>query len=141
MEYHQYFNLVGGLLFLLSIAVSFAVAFRARSAGLTRSNCGELGGVCCGIARHFDIATWLVKAVVIVVTVFVPFGGYLIIQYVVLCGVLPKEKRPPVEMPRCDGCGSCSCPSSAAGKSGTGEHSEPSQTNQPVQSSEPSTSD
>jgi len=48
---------------------------------------GIIAGVCAGLARHFSIPTWKIRAVFIVLTLLGSFG---IILYLVLWFVLPK---------------------------------------------------
>ncbi|TBR44848.1 PspC domain-containing protein [Marinomonas agarivorans] len=43
---------------------------------------GYLGGVCAGLAEHFDIDTWVVRLTVF--TAFLFLGGFVLLAYIVL---------------------------------------------------------
>lgn len=78
---------IATVLFFLFVAGAFWLALWGRDQGLSRSaNSACLGGVCAGLARNFQVEPWLMRVIAVLLLLFT--GGYALIVYVVLWGVL-----------------------------------------------------
>ena len=78
---------IATVVFFLFVAGAFGLALWARGQGLSRSgNDRILGGVCAGLAQRFQVEPWLMRVLAVLVLMFT--GGYALIVYIVLWGVL-----------------------------------------------------
>lgn len=72
---------------LIVIVLTVLAAIKLSRMGVKRSQDSAIGGVCAGLAHHFDLPVAAVRILAVVLL----FVGVGLLAYIVLALVLPKE--------------------------------------------------